>query len=129
MRTHWQYASMTTENEDSDQTLIKSLFDWICSNNVVAILVASMVTAVLVSSMGGGDQVYDENDISLHKNAKQIEQTLVEMANLFDGSNIDDHACRLNMQLVAYDLKKDALRNGHRYTSFYSNMCRSSDSI
>lgn len=86
---------------------------------LAAIAVGSAVNYISANSLG-----VDYATASLSEEGKRVQDALTEVADSFESDTVEGKVCRAGVQIIAYDLSKDTLRNGHRYTSLYSNMAQ-----
>lgn len=89
---------------------------------IVAVLAFALLLVSAVYSFAWIQSGYDKRAVSFGEDSERITDTLSALSTRIDSDSIEGQACQLWLSVSGYELRKDIVRNGHRYTTLFSNL-------
>ena len=88
----------------------------------IAVLALSVIAATVIYRIAWSQSEYKADVSSLQKQSEIVNQELSALSSNIISKNTKDHVCKTHIAIMAYELRKDAINNSHRFTTLYANL-------
>ncbi len=89
---------------------------------IVAVFFGAILTVFVIYYFSWEKSGYVESTVSFDKETKEIFGALDKISSSFNPNTVDGQKCKAFVSVLSYEMRKDAVRNAHRYVTLYSNL-------